>query len=266
VTRSQSAYERKWDATEPFQHVAVAGERPTELLPPPYERLIPWDLAVGRDDPPLGSIACCAPGDRLSGVAALLGTVCRWPWVMPCLRLRRDQRPCQAALDLFPGLRCYAAVTEDEDGTRSLTPRELVAAVRRRPLPTPSVLTQWVCYRIARADARALLLAQFQEALEGIASSRVASAATYSRHFTACGPFTARDWRAVARISVKLCETTASGERANGLGRRTALHLRKYLNVSPRTATTMLGWEWVLERAVRVGGYVPSPDSNLNGS
>jgi len=249
------------DATSAFYAVAAVGEWPTELLPPPYERLVRWDLRAERGDPPLGSIACCAPGDRLSAVAALLGTVCRWPWVMPCLRLRRDQRPCQAALDLFSGLRSYVAITEDHDGNRSHTPRELVASVRGRPPPTPSVLAHWVCNRIDHAEALPLLLAQFEEALDGVPSGRVASAATYSRHFTTCGRFTARDWRAVARLSVKLCEGTSSGERAHGLGRRTALHVRKYLEIPSRTATAMLGWEWVLEQAMRVAGYVPLRES-----
>jgi hypothetical protein len=112
-----------------------------------------------------------------------------------------------------------------------------------------------VCERIGVPAYYSLYFAQFEQALAGAPASRAFSLATASRRFARLGRYTARDWRALASLTAELCAVTSTAD-PRVVRRLHGGHIRKYLDVPMTTAATLLGWEWVLEQALRVGGYV----------
>ena len=100
----------------------------------------------------------------------------------------------------------------------------------------------------------------------GRASSKSGlSVASYSRLFALYGPYTARDWRAVGRLALHaVLGPCAEEQPPAALPLRTATeYAKKYLAMSCHALAGWLGWEWVLEAALRTGGYVRAPVSAL---
>jgi hypothetical protein len=146
-------------------------------------------------------------------------------------------------------------------------PGAVVAVARCRALPDPEVLSSYTSCRLAAPDIRGPLTEQFCAALGGAAAVR-RSVATYSRVFARYGPFTARDWRALACLAYELClhQSNAHARLGNwrhgcappisSLRRTVDRYARDFLGLSFGAATTRLGWEWVLELALRRGRYI----------
>jgi hypothetical protein len=131
----------------------------------------------------------------------------------------------------------------------------VLAAIRNRKLPDADVLATWVGGRLDRPALRDAVASQFREALGGPAASTVASASTYSRLFARFGPYTARDWRAIARLSTH-CASVGSRTRWALPIRSASQYLKKYAQLPYHTLADYVGWEWVLERALRACHYV----------
>jgi len=73
--------------------------------------------------------------------------------------------------------------------------------------------------------------------------------------FALYGRLTARDWRAIARLAVD--------EASNGQAilprlpfRSLMEYVRRYVRPTARTVADRVGWEWVMESALRSAGYV----------
>ena len=84
------------------------------------------------------------------------------------------------------------------------------------------------------------------------------SVASYSRLFSQYGEYTARDWRALARLCVHAQAGTVGHHHLRApLPLRAALgYARKYLGIRYHVLAERVGWEWVLEGALRTAGYV----------
>lgn len=217
----------------------------TSVMVPPYHAVVPLTKLEPEYRPPLGAIAIGAGQDLLTAVSELWLVMQRWHWVVPCITLTPDQWQSERLLKLLPDFSTRLA-TGRIQSTPNASPRTAIAAVRRRSFPTPHVLARWVCERVGVPAYYSLLLAQFEQALAGAPASRAFSLATSSRRFARLGRYTARDWRALALLSVELCAVTSTAD-PRVLRRHSGGHIRKYLKVPVNAAAALLGWEWVLE-------------------
>jgi hypothetical protein len=239
----------------------VSGHIDVALLVPPYK----WGRPMFAQEQlaPLGTIAVAFGPDETRSLALLLRLIRAQPWLVPCIMTRRssivdalrDQFP-QTLLNRF-AIGCATGASVDAPVSR------IVAAVRGRRGPTATDLTSYVVGRLGRDGIKEPLLEQFESANHGRAALK-RSAATYSRVFRTSGPYTARDWRAVAVLTTYLSDPAyGTGYRMRttiGDGRacsRSTIYRygRKYLREVPGSSR-LLGWEWILERALRCGGYV----------
>jgi len=230
----------------------------TSLLVPPYDAVKPLSRLELEYQPALGAIAVGAGHDLFIVVSELSLVMQQWHWAVPCITLTPDQWQSERLLRLLPDFSTRLAIGKLQ-GTTDANLRTVIGAVRRRSFPTPHVLARWVCERSGVPAYYSLLLAQFEQALAGAPASRAFSVATSSRRFARLGRYTARDWRALALLSVELCAVTSTAD-PRVLRRHSGGHIRKYLKVPVESAATLLGWEWVLEQALRMGGYVRLTD------
>jgi hypothetical protein len=142
----------------------------------------------------------------------------------------------------------------------SLPPAErAVAAVRRRPVPRSTTIAQWIERRLRNPGVGGVLAACFGDEGDNQRPPR-----TLTRRVRELGPLEVRDWRGLARIAQILA---ARSFRAGGSLETAAFEaevdprtLRRWLqlvtNRSWVEASGMVGWEWVLETALRRWGYV----------
>lgn len=227
------------------------------VIPPPYRSSSPLHCG-GTDDVPLGSLVVGKGDVTIAVLAELTSAVHRWPWIVPCLDIPIKHEPLEPLLMLVTELRGRLVVVKQPFAGRDYELERVIASVRRRALPAAHGLAQWVSMRLGKNEMEAPLRSQFREALEGIPASASTSISTFSRLFTRYGIYTSRDWRAV----VRLCMHAAGGADPRGcaaptLPLRTASHYtKKYLAVSYHVMAERLGWEWVLEGALRVGRYL----------
>jgi hypothetical protein len=228
------------------------------VLPPPYRTLLPLESVRGADDLPLGSIAVGRGQTTIAVLAELTAVVLRWPWVVPCLAMPAGQESLEPLLMLVTELRARLAIAREGLGAHGDEFGPVLAAVRRRSFPAPQPFAEWVARRLGDRELQDPLCDQFRQVLEGIPASGSASISTFSRIFARHGRYTARDWRAIARLCAHAAPGPERSERSTvTLPLRTASHYtRKYLDVPYRLMAERLGWEWVVEAALRTGGYV----------
>ncbi len=234
------------------------------VVSPPYDTIVPLDHFTARRLPlPLGAIVFGTDQSVLSRVSHAAVALMRDPWVIPCLVLPPGEDDHGWLRELVPTLGIRLAVVEVPDASSSVSISALLEAVRSRPSPDAFDLASYVTERLEASELDELLASQFTEALGGKPACSSHSIATFSRQFRRCGQFTARDWRAIARLVPRLtapgtAESEEPGE-PNGLclasGRTLYRHVRKYLGMSRERAGQYLGWEWILERALREGSY-----------
>ena len=230
-------------------------------LAPPYRTAVPVHGAADAVLP-LGSVVLARGDATLAALAELTALSHRAPWIVPSLALATPQESLEPLL-VVTELRDRLVVLSEartRDGVA-----HIVAAVRRRRAPTPATLARWVARRLAARELEAPLRQQFEQSLNGAAADGARSVASYSRLFSRYGRYTARDWRALARLCAHVVSRTSEDENrrehAEQDGRqlpfRTASHhAGRYLGVPYRVTAERLGWEWVLEAALRVGRYV----------
>jgi len=231
-------------------HVAV--------LAPPYRASHSVRRLSDSDELPLGSIAIgMGDGGRIDVLAELTLAARRWPWAIPCVSVPWGNEMLERQLMLVSELRERIVVVRQSRQHDADQIEAAVGAVRRRSRPTARAVATWIARRLGKRELAPALESQFSEALEGTPASSHASVATYSRLFARHGPFTARDWRAVARLCVFGEAKLPGWWTDDELSPRTAgLYARKYLQLPYGVVAGRLGWEWILERALRVGRYL----------
>lgn len=218
-------------------------------LAPPYGTPLSVSSLASAESLPLGTIVWGKGDATIAVLAELTALSYRSPWAIPCLAV-----PPREAIHKH----LLLLVTELRDRLVVVARGDVIACVRRRPTPRPAALARWVARRLRSRELEVPLRSQFEEGLGYQRTTSGLSVASYSRLFALYGEYTARDWRAVGRLA----RHAAAGEHAEehpptALPFRTATeYAKKYLGVSYRTLTERLGWEWVLEAALRTGGYV----------
>ena len=228
------------------------------VLAPPYRTA----SALGADTDlralSLGGVVVASGEPLIAGLAELTLASYRCPWAVPCIALSGPQSPLEPLLMLVTELRDRLVVVRRwTDPTSPQWFAHVVEAVRQRPLPEPRALAEWIGHRVRHTELERPLRAQFEEALQG-AMAAGPSPTTYRRVFAHYGRYSPRDWRAIAR----LCRHAAGGgtvreHAAARLPERTvSRYARQYLSVTHQMVAKRLGWEWVVEAALRTGAYV----------
>lgn len=238
------------------------------LLAPPYttSTVLPAAKLVQHavSPPPLGAIVCVRASDLLETLAPLIFIAREWPWVALAVRTERGNILARALLEASfaqPERLGICRAVPGMDTSRLV--RETVVNIKRRECPTAQTLAEYVARRVGDARLNEALTAQFAMAIDGNAVDGRRSVSAYSRFFSSVGILTAHDWRAVARLTSHLARThhatdaSAPGRVQPLISSKTALrYARRYLKMSWYDASHLVGWEWVLERALRTGGYV----------
>ncbi len=227
------------------------------LLVPPYRQLV-WQ-ADGV--PPLGSVTIVA-ADSAESVAGLLTPLLRRaPWCVPCLVTGSATATPRVlvAIHELPGQPAFVSGPVDDRGLVG----PVVDAVRSRPSPGGARLADYVVRRTERPDLRFelanLLAIEPPEPIVADLPER-----TLRDRLSRFGSFGSHCWRAVgslARLATKQEGGSVEGLATSaGVGPRTLRSwVRRYLDVSMAEFRSRIGWEWVIERALRVGGYAEAP-------
>ncbi|HXG43624.1 MAG TPA: hypothetical protein VNJ71_02585 [Gemmatimonadales bacterium] len=229
---------------------------PTLCLDPPY-------LAAG---PPAGStrpLGAVLLADLAEGLAAFADAIDRQrsaPWCPLALRVA-DPRLTPAVLATFePRPGCFARFTSADNPTSGRI-FHVLAAVQRRPLPTPERIAAYTEARLDRGVGPILLAC-----MTGSGSGRRPSR-TLSRRVQALGPYEVRDWRALARLT---WAAALAGLRSGGSVETAAWEagsdprslrrwVRLFTGLDWEEVRARVGWEWIVELALRRGGYVREP-------
>jgi len=221
-------------------------------MEPALERIDP-----ARPVPALGAllIADLAPG--IPALAEAVVSLRAAPWC-PLVLLVPDHRVSGRTLAAFEPVPGIFATLYSADRPALPLGQRCLAAVRRRPVPQRTALASWIEGRLRRTGVGSTLTACFHCAA-GIQPPR-----TLTRRLQALGRFEVRDWRGLARLAQLLgatghwppasLETTAL---LAGIDPRTLRRwLRLATDLSWAEATHRPGWEWILESALRAGGYL----------
>jgi hypothetical protein len=229
---------------------------PAQLRHPPASPVVPHK-ADDRPPLPLGTIVL-AHGPTESHAATLLAFACKkWPWVVPCLSWRE---PDEWSPVLVPTIR---ALLPHKKRIVFLRPHETLAGPKRlvtcvsqrRDPPTPAVLAAYVGLRCQDVELAEPVRQQFEFALTHDPSRIPKSRAAYSRAFAHFGPLTARDWRAIAILAWEVNQAGRPGRHYVSAPTRER-YAHHYLRDTWYNARRLAGWEWVIERALRVARYV----------
>lgn len=229
------------------------------VCPPPYQRLLGAALLSRDPEPTPGAVAYATGQSVLAVLERLAAVVSRWPWVAPCAGLSPMEHVAEKYASLNGLLGNRLAIVHVRAG-QTVTAQAIADAVAKRQEPGKTALTAWICARLSSRDLAAPLAEQFEYAL-GERASLPRSLSFYSRAFAAHTGLSARDWRAVTQL-IRTLHWHVSQAR---LGRdRTAsrcgppLEMRsaqrytvRYLRSAWSFSRQLVGWEWVLEAALR---------------
>lgn len=221
-------------------------------LVPPYQSL----RAVASGPPPLGTIRmvdATSPATIAADVRALTVSA---PWVVPCVSLRGFTP--DLLLEVLPPhlLRRVGIISVSPPGGRPSV-FGVLQAVAARPAPRPEDIADYVVTRLRRTDARGALLSAME-------SEEVRSRPGFVlRMLDGLGRLKPHEWKLVHWLAEKAA--SAGGERQDGLDESLAFWSGVLLAQGPRAMREFMGWEWVVERALRAAGYVEEPDAPAGG-
>ncbi len=228
------------------------------VLAPPYSE--PTKVVSGYEKPrlPIGSLLCVESRDKADTLCTLAYQLAAYPWAIPCAMTTANAAALLQVSHMIPaflGRLCVAKVASTQG---SFSSAAVVEACRRRGLPSPAVMAYYVARRLRVPWILELLTEQFSLGVTCSSVGATRSVATYSRAFSRLGAFTARDWRSLARLAHGLCsyrnETTSPTKAVSC--QTMVRYAHKYLGLSWGTAACRVGWESVIEQALRRSGYV----------
>jgi hypothetical protein len=186
----------------------------------------------------------------------------RAPWCIPCLVTGSATATPRVliAIHELPGQPAFLAGPVVDSGLAA----PVAAAVRTRPVPGGARLADFVVRRTGRGDLRLELSRLLAAPSAGRPVSELPGRTLRDR-LRRFGTFGSHCWRAVGTLCrLGTRQDGGSIERlatAAGIGPRTLRSwVRRYLDVTIAEYRTRIGWEWVLEAALRHGGYVETPE------
>jgi hypothetical protein len=137
---------------------------------------------------------------------------------------------------------------------------EVLNAVRDRPTPPLSTVFSYVADRLGNASLRDLLTESLALAAEPSGGPLPKNVRRVSRHVRALGPLGIPDWNRLSKLALLSGLKNVQVEelaRQQGVEPRTfRAQVRRYTGVSPRSFREWVGWEWVIEAALRRWGYL----------
>lgn len=214
--------------------------------------------------PRLGSVVVCDMAADVFGLADARAFHAAAPWCPICLVSELDGPADWAIRQAFeprPGL--FALLRSGMDDVCQDPDLARHAVLARRPCG-PEEVAGYIRMRTGRSDLSATLEACFAAARSGVADSRAPHRSTMSRHLSAFQPLKAHDWTAIGGLAQSWCRRawsvpssveSVAGE--IGMDPRTLRsRVRRYCGCSFREARARVGWEWIVEAALRVHGYV----------
>ena len=225
-----------------------------QVLEPPYRQVNPQ----GPLHPNIGAVLVA---DLAAGIPALARAVVRAreaPWC-PLVSVLADRAVPSATLTAFePVVGTWAALYPSDFSQHTLGDRAL-AAVRRRPIPLATTVAQWVEGRLGLPGCASVLAVCFGEGGDALRPPR-----TLTRQVAALGPLEVRDWRGLARLAqVFACRSARVSQSLEGAAYEAGVDprtLRRWLRLATELswaeAGTRVGWEWILESALRRCGFV----------
>ncbi len=237
---------------------AEGGQVAVQVLPPPYALLRPFEI-VGFEDLPFGTVVHAAGTSALAVLGALTIVLNRWPWVVPTLTLPPGEERLHEALALVSELRHRVVVMPATLGGGGPDPEPILEAARARRFPPAEELARYVALRLGTLKLFEELAERFDEALNGRTAKLEMHVDTLRRHFRRFGPFRDKDWRDVVLVMRDL-GARAVGRDADGVDTRTlGRRVKRLLGLSLGDAKALVGWEWVIEHALRRAGYPARP-------
>ncbi|MBL8986426.1 MAG: hypothetical protein JNJ80_09150 [Gemmatimonadetes bacterium] len=222
------------------------------LLEPPYHDVAPL---VGRP-PALGAIAV-ARADGPRGFSTEMATLLdRAPWTVPCVVLRPSSvtpSVLQRVWEL-PGQPAFVVVTQPGD---RLLPAGILTAIANRPAPLTPLLVAYVVRRTG-----SVILGQSLDQIWAARdrSNDTTAERTIRYRLRRLGKYGRYDWIRIRRlIRAKVEGRNLTVEQRAQLVGTEARTLRgwiaRYLGTTMKNFRAMAGWEWILETALRRGGF-----------
>jgi hypothetical protein len=231
----------------------VGGPMPIRCLIPPSSS----PLAVTDPVLPLGGAFVCDLQDGLPDLAEALVCHRQAPWCPVVVRITNPRVTARvlAAFEPRPGM--FAVLYPCDFANRSPLERAR-SAVWRRPDPSGRLVAGYVAERLELPVAALLEECCDTERRHGHAPR------TLTRRVRALGPFEVRDWRGLGRLARMVTQSRLepgiSLERAGwaaGVDPRSARRwLRLFTGFGWAQAVGRFGWEWIVESALRRGGYL----------
>jgi len=172
---------------------------------PPYTTLQPLDCQkIYNRRFPLGTIVKVTSQSALGALGTLTMIVHSHPWIVPCLALPEGERHLGLLIPLISELKDRITVLDPSERIGQGEIDWCTAATTRRPIPNHDVLAAFISDRLGKPDLFEPLQVQFLEMQMGMPAKKQRSVAYYSRLFAKHSVYTARDWRAIARLSLHL--------------------------------------------------------------
>ena len=227
----------------------------TGVLPPPYATVV----RAPAEPPALGSIVVI---DMAGGETALERAIllkCQAPWC-PLAAIARSSPLSARAIELLTHLHGpLAFVDYSTDATADFF-SEVVTAVRNRVTPEAVSLSAYVANRIGKPRMANVLAEVDAVAGKGQNGLPVPIIRRISRHLHTLGSLGAPDWKwlfKLARLAGRRDLSVEELARRQGVEARTfRTHVRRYTGGSIERFRECVGWEWVLEAALREWGYL----------
>lgn len=221
------------------------------VLEPPYTRASL--LTIGGRPAVLGAILVWHPaGDTVDADSPVLALQAAQPWCPLTVVLQAPiQSPGQ--IELFRALRgqlAYLTAT-----LRGVAPDQVVAAVAGR---SATDLDQAIADYVARRLGHGIAERVVRVAVHGRDDAAI-SYRTLCRRLAMLGSLGPTDWAVVAKLARFAARRGLSVEQlAASYGselRTLRAHCERYLGVSLADYAERVGWEWVIEGALRCNGY-----------
>ncbi len=177
--------------------------------------------------------------------------------------LRKRHLPWCPLVIISPALAGDSRVppsTSIEWGRPGLPPREVVLdAVAKRTLPDASTLAGYVARRLELPDIEPLLAVTFDVSGTQVWRQLVGERRRFYQLFEPFAPFRPSDWATLARLvtltGAEGREVIALASRAGALAGLESL-VGRLLGCEVAEFVKRVGWEWVVEAALRRAGYL----------
>lgn len=234
-----------------------------KVLVPPYASI----ASVPRGaPPPLGTIVICHAVSPTVVAGPFRVMLERAPWCAPCLVTgpTTGEPDVLAAIHELPGQMAFVSAAPNDD---DLLVERTLMAVGSREQPSGGRLAEYVMRRTGRTEFRAelaMLLAR------GTGPSLVKSlpVRTLRGRLRRFGRLTGHGWKTVGtlcRLGAIVSDDPVEflAWRAGVEPRTLRTWTRRFLDVTLQEFRKRVGWEWVLEGALRVAGYLTPETSQV---